>query len=66
MKAVESSYHVLQVDEGVVDGHNLHLLGVEGGTSHQTTDAAKSKKNKTKRRFSTWPLDVSKTPGSSE
>lgn len=44
MKAVESSYHVLQVDEGVVDGHDLHLLGVEGGTSHQTTDAAKSEK----------------------
>lgn len=51
MKAVESSYHVLQVDEGVVDGHDLHLLGVEGGTSHQTTDAAKSKKKQNQTSF---------------
>lgn len=37
-------YHVIQVDEGVIDGHNLHLLGGESSTGHQATDAAKSKK----------------------
>lgn len=36
--------HVLQVDEGVIDSDNLHLLGVETSTGHQTTDAAKSEK----------------------
>ncbi|MBG9499278.1 hypothetical protein ABE44_09205, partial [Bacillus thuringiensis] len=34
--------HVLQVDERVVDGHDLHLLGGEGSSGHQTTDAAES------------------------
>lgn len=38
------THHVLQVDEGVVDGHNLHLLGGEGGAGHQATDAAESEK----------------------
>lgn len=36
--------HVLQVNEGVIDGHNFHLLGGESSTSHQTADAAESKK----------------------
>lgn len=36
--------HVLQVDEGVIDSDNLHLLGVETSTGHQTTDAAESEK----------------------
>lgn len=34
--------HVLQVNEGVVDGHNFHLLGGESSTSHQTADTAES------------------------
>lgn len=34
--------HVLQVNEGVIDGHNLHLLGGESSASHQTADAAES------------------------
>lgn len=41
---ISSTYHVLQVDEWVIDGHNLHLLGVESSTGHQTTDAAESVK----------------------
>lgn len=44
MKLIQLSHHVLQVDEGVIDGHNLHLLGVESSTGHQTTDAAESEK----------------------
>lgn len=42
--------HVLQVNEGVIDGHNFHLLGGESSTSHQTADAAESEK-KTKREL---------------
>ena len=35
--------HVVQVDEGVVDGNNLNsLLGVECSTGHQTPDTAES------------------------
>lgn len=41
------THHVLQVNEGVVDGHNLHLLGGESSTSHQTTDTAESGEPKT-------------------
>lgn len=40
-------YHVVQVDEGVIDGHNLHLLGGESSTGHQATNASKSKKKGT-------------------
>lgn len=39
-------YHVLQVDEWVIDGHNLHLLGGDSSTGHQTTNAAKSEETK--------------------
>lgn len=39
-------YHVIQVDERVIDGHNLHLLGGESCTGHQATDATESKKGK--------------------
>lgn len=34
--------HVLQVDERVINGHNLHLLGGETSAGHQATDAAES------------------------
>ncbi len=43
-QAVFFTHHVLQVDERVIDGHNLHLLGGESSTGHQTTDAAESEK----------------------
>lgn len=43
-QAIFFTYHVLQVDERVIDGHNLHLLGGECSTGHQTTDTAKSEK----------------------
>lgn len=38
------THHVLQVDEWVVDGHNLHLLSVESSAGHQATDTAESEK----------------------
>lgn len=38
--------HVLQVNEGVIDGHDLHLLGGESSTGHQTADAAESGEKK--------------------
>ena len=37
------TYHVLQVNEGIIDGYDLHLLGLETSAGHQTTDAAKSR-----------------------
>lgn len=37
-------YHVLQINERVVDGHNVHFLGAETSTGHQTTNAAESEK----------------------
>lgn len=43
-QAVFLTYHVLQVNKRVIDSHNLHLLGGETSTGHQTTDAAKSEK----------------------
>lgn len=46
--------HVLQVDEGVIDGHNLHLLGGEGSAGHQTADAAEPEKNKFLRLACRW------------
>lgn len=49
------THHVLQVDEGVIDGHNLHLLGVESSTGHQTTNTAKSEEGTV--LFTSWPLD---------
>lgn len=44
VQAVFFTHHVLQVDERVIDSHNLHLLGDETSTGHQTTDAAESEK----------------------
>lgn len=41
-RAAEGTDHVLQVNEGVIDGHDLHLLGGEAGAGHQTADAAES------------------------
>lgn len=37
------THHVIQINEGVIDCHNLDLLGMEGSTGHQTTNTAKSK-----------------------
>lgn len=38
----QSSHHVVQVDEGVVDGHHLDLATCGGGTCHQTADTSES------------------------
>lgn len=38
----KSSHHVVQIDEGVVDGHNLDLASCGGGTGHQTADTSES------------------------
>ena len=37
------SYHVGQIDEGIVDGNNLNLLVGESCTEHETTDASETK-----------------------
>lgn len=50
--------HVLQVNEGVINGHNLHLLGGESSTGHQTADAAESGKESSL----VWPADGAATP----
>ncbi|GMT15539.1 hypothetical protein PFISCL1PPCAC_6836, partial [Pristionchus fissidentatus] len=39
---VEQVHHVVDVDEGVVDGHHLNGVLLHGGAQHQTADAAKS------------------------
>lgn len=38
----ESSHHVVQIDEGVVDGNHLDLASGGGGAGHQTADTSKS------------------------
>lgn len=38
----QPSHHVVQVDEGVVDGHHLDLASGSGGTGHQTADTSES------------------------
>lgn len=54
-------YHVVQVNEWVIDGHNFHLLGSESSTGHQTTNAAKSARIM-KSSFWVWPLDGNLIP----
>ena len=46
VQTVSLTHHVLQVDERVIDGHDLHNLGGEGCSGHQATDAAESEKNR--------------------
>lgn len=36
------THHVIQINERVIDGHNLHLLGGDSSPGHQTSDTAKS------------------------
>lgn len=42
LKYTLSSHHVIQVNEGVIDGHHLDLAPCGSSTSHQTTDTPKS------------------------
>ena len=39
---VEHVLHVVSRNERIVDGHNLDVGVVSGGTKHETTDATKS------------------------
>ncbi|ETM02348.1 hypothetical protein L917_01171, partial [Phytophthora nicotianae] len=39
---LEQVRHVLQVHEGVVDGHHLGLGVLDGGAGHETADAAEA------------------------
>ena len=41
-------YHVLDIDERVIDGHNLCLASENSNAGHQATDAAKSERTKMK------------------
>lgn len=36
------THHVVQVNERVIDGHNLHLFRGESSSGHQTADTAKT------------------------
>ena len=38
---LEHVHHVVERDEGIVDGHDLGALG-DGRPQHQTTDAAET------------------------
>lgn len=38
----QSSHHVVQIDEGVVDGDHLDLASWGGGAGHQTADTSES------------------------
>lgn len=42
MDYIQPPHHVVQIDEGVVDGHHLDLASFGGGTGHQTADTSKS------------------------
>lgn len=35
-------HHVVQVNEGVIDGHNIDLSGLESGTGYQAANTTKS------------------------
>lgn len=37
------THHVVQVDEGVVDGHHLNLATNGGGAGHQTANTSESR-----------------------
>lgn len=37
------SHHVVQVDEGVIDGHHLNFATLGGSTGDQTADTSESK-----------------------
>lgn len=53
------THHVLKVNEWVIDGHNLHLLGDNGGTGHQTADTTESERGTV---YLVWPLGGGMTP----
>ncbi len=44
MSKENKMYHVVEVDEGIIDGNDFDGVLLDGGAQHQTTDATKSKK----------------------